>query len=414
MEETKTEIQKPKIETEQAVSVDHLYHSYPGSFMTAIEVESFGIREGEAILVTGKSGSGKSTLVNCINGVIPHVFPGITEIDPQTHRGEVYVYGMPVSKTPLAKLSTTVGTLLQDPETQVLNYKVEEEVAFGPENLCMTPEEISKRVSEAIDVVGIRGLLERETYTLSGGELQRVAMAAVLAMRPRILILDEPTSNIDPQGTEEVFELMRKMKGKTMIVVEHKVERVLPFVDRIVLVDKGEIVFDLEKEKILDHLDELMAAGVEVPEHYVVAKQLGITSTDLDKVVLEAKRRGLKLPKPERYRASEEIMNASAVVSSAERTILDASLALGKGEVLAIMGRNGAGKSTLLKALVGFTDRKLNVQLSLKVAGTDLSTSRIQERGRYLAFVPQNFDLTLVSKTVYEELAYSPKKHKVK
>lgn len=414
MDQTQVEEKKAEVTSDVAISVKGLYHSYPGTFNPAIEVEEFEIKEGQAVLITGKSGSGKSTLVNCINGVIPHIFPGTADLDPQTHRGEVFVYDMPVSKTPLSKLSTTVGTLLQDPETQVLNYKVEEEVAFGPENLCMSPEEISKRVSEAIDTVGIRHIVQRETYTLSGGELQRVAMAAVLAMRPRILIFDEPTSNIDPEGTAEVFELMRSMRGKTMIVVEHKVERVLPFVDRVVLVDNGRIVFDLEKDKILDHLDELVEAGVEIPNHYLVAKQLGITTTDVDKVILEMKKRGVKLDKPTRFVATENSLEATVKVSYKDNVILDSSVKVGKGEVLAIMGRNGAGKSTMLKALVGFTDRKLNVDLKLNVGGVDLSSSRIQDRGRYIAFVPQNFDLTLVSKTVLEEIAYSPKKHGIK
>lgn len=396
------------------VEVKNLVYAYTGAEYVAIKVHDFRIRDGEAVLIVGKSGSGKSTLVNCINGVIPHIFPGdVADLNP-VNTGQVSVLGQDVATTKLAKMSSLVGTLLQDPETQVLNYRVQEEVAFGPENLCLPRDEIAARVDEATKTVGLEPLLEKETYTLSGGELQRVALAGVLAMRPKILIFDEPTSNIDPEGTAAIFEFLKTIKGKTMIIVEHKVERVLPFVDRIVLVDNGEVALDIHKSELLENLDTLVKAGVEIPEHYLLAKQLGLDTVDVLTVRSSLRERGMTLPKPSRVNSTDRILEAKMRVSARNRVLLDASLQLNRGEVYAIMGRNGAGKSTMLKAIMGFLDRQLSSEITLHVEGVELSHSSMAERGRHVYYVPQSFDLTLVSSTVRDELAYSMKKKGVK
>ncbi len=413
--ETREVIKPDVVEAEEgAVSASNLVHTYLGSQNPALEVKTFSISEGEAVLIAGKSGSGKSTLVNCINGVIPHIFPGDSEISEQvkngTISGDVSVYEHAVRSTPLATLSTVVGTLLQDPETQVLNYKAEEEVAFGPENLCLPRDEIIERVNEAVEIAGIRHLLDRETYTLSGGELQRVALAAVIAMRPRILIFDEPTSNIDPEGTEAIFEFLKKIKGKSMIIVEHKLERILPFVDRIVLVDDGKIVFNVKKEDLMDNLDTLLKAGVEVPDYFVHAREMNLRTAELSLVTKELKRRGIKLHTPERKISSTQVMTAKAKVSSGEKVLVDAEITVGQGELVALMGRNGAGKSTFLKSVMGFVDKQLNSAIYLNVSGVDLSRAGIQKRGKYVAFVPQAFDLTLIQKNVEAEVSYSLRK----
>ncbi len=394
--------------------VKGLMHRYPGRAEPALVVDELVIGEGEFVLVTGKSGSGKSTLVSCINGVIPHLFPGDANLDPSQHSGEVYIHGLAVSKTPLHVLSTVVGTLLQDPETQVLNYDVEEEIAFGPENLCLPSDEVNRRVSEAIDSVGIRHLLGRETYTLSSGELQRVAAAAVLAMTPRVLIFDEPTSNVDPEGSAALLDLIRSLKGKSVIIVEHKVERVLPFVDRVILMDGGRIIADIPASELLNKVDLFSRYGVEIPESYEYAKSLGLNTTDTQRIASEIKRRGVSVRVKQRRMAPLKVLEAEVRVFSGERKLVDARISLGSGEILGVMGRNGAGKSTMLKALAGVLDRKLRSDVRLSVCGVDLSGGSVGERGKYIAYVPQNFDLTLVSKTVMDELTYSPRKRGVR
>ncbi|EQB73488.1 MAG: hypothetical protein AMDU4_FER2C00062G0002, partial [Ferroplasma sp. Type II] len=148
----------------KAVEINNLKFSYLGNEEPSIEVENLTIEDGETVLITGRSGGGKSTLVNCITGIIPHITHGELE-------GSVKVYGKNVAETSLAKLSSEVGIVLQNPETQVMNYGVEEEVAFGPENLCLAPEEIVSRVDESMKITGISEIKDRETYTLSGGEM---------------------------------------------------------------------------------------------------------------------------------------------------------------------------------------------------------------------------------------------------
>jgi energy-coupling factor transport system ATP-binding protein len=390
------------------VEISSLWFSYVGTGTPVLTVDSLQIEEGEVALIVGKSGGGKSTLVNCINGVIPHVFRG-------NNPDGVKVYSNLVRDTPLPKLSTVVGTLLQDPETQVINYTVEEEVAFGPENLCLPSEEIRSRVEEAMATTGVSELRERETYLLSGGELQRVALAAVLSMRPKLLIMDEPTSNIDPEGTAKVFETLTGLKGKSsLIVVEHKLERALPFVDRVILVDQGRVVFDISKDKLTDHVDELAAAGVDVPEHYIYAKRFGIDPHNVEAIRQRIVRDELKLPDPPRDISGKVIMQASAKVEASGRLLVDAEITLREHEVLAIMGRNGAGKSTLLKSIMNFLDTDVKSSCKLDVGGVDLSAAPIQKRGEHIAFVPQSFDLMLINNSVEGELAYSLKRRKVK
>ncbi len=397
--------EEPSVPEHGRILAENLSFSYTGAPESSLEVGRFETGEGDIILITGKSGSGKSTLVNCINGVIPHIFHGNLS-------GTVLTSGMTVSDTPLFKISSYVGTLLQDPSAQVLNYTVEEEVAFGPENLCLQPEEIASRVKEAVDITGLNSMLDRETYTLSGGEMQRLALASVLAMKPEILILDEPTSNIDPEGTEKIFELLKSLaRKKTMLIVEHKVERVLPFVDRIILVDGGRITLDIEKRDLPDHLEDLVSAGIEIPEHYLVARKLRLDVTDVQSVRKKAVESGLSFSSPDRSSAGKVVLNAHSTVHSDKPCpLVDTGLTLFEGEMLAIMGRNGAGKSTLLNSLCGMLDTRLKAEISLRVGDSDLSSSSVQEVGRHIAYIPQAFDIVLINSTVEDEISYSMRK----
>ena len=402
------ETASPQASFANPVDARDLVFSYVDAGKPVLTVDSFHIVDGEVALVIGKSGGGKSTLVNCFNGVIPHIFKG-------NNPGGVVVYGNVVKDTPLPKLSTMVGTLLQDPETQVVNYTVEEEIAFGPENLMMPPEEIQKRVDEAVATTGIEDLRERETYVLSGGELQRVALAAVLAMRPKMLIMDEPTSNIDPEGTARVFETLTKLKGKsTLIIVEHKLERALHFIDRVVLVDNGRIVFDIEKGKLVDHIDELHEAGVDVPEQYTLAKRFRMDPSDIEAIRQRVAQERLVLDSPRRSSGGQVVLEAFAHVEVSGKPLVDADLTLREREVLAVMGKNGAGKSTFLKAVMNFLDKELTANSTLKANGVDLSRGSIQERGKHIAYVPQSFDLMLINKSVEDEVSYSLRKRGVK
>lgn len=392
-----------------AVEIRDLQFNYLGSNKQALKIPFFSIREEETVLITGKSGSGKSTLLQCINGIIPHIIKGTME-------GEVNIFGKPVSELTVPELSRTIGTLLQDPERQIINYKVEEEIAFAPENFNLPREEIVRRIENSIEATGIESLRGRETSKLSGGEMQRVVLASVLAMDPKILILDEPTSNIDPEGTSEIFEFLNREKGKrTVVIVEHKVERVLPFVDRIVVVDHGQIVLDGRKEDLVRQAQKLFELGIEIPRHVILANLLGVSTLDAAEIGKLASERGLLPASRERSTEAPLAMAADVKASYYGGFSLDVSLSVMKGHITAIMGRNGAGKSTLLKAIIGFVEKSNGYSHSILDFGEKvLKNPDLQITGSLIGYLPQSFDLMLINKTVERELTYSMRVRKMK
>lgn len=393
----------------KAIEIEDLKFRYLGSKKPSISIPHFYVEEGESVLITGKSGSGKSTMVQCINGIIPHIVSG-------KRSGEVYLFGKPVSEQRVPEISRIVGTLLQDPERQVINYKVEEEIAFAPENFNLPREEILEKIEKAIGAVGIDHLRGKETSRLSGGEMQRVALAAVLSMDPRILILDEPTSNIDPEGTRDIFQFLREEKGKrTILIVEHKVERILPFVDRIVVVDNGEIVLDGRTDDLINEAQALMELGIEIPRHILLANQMGITSYDIDEVRDVALERGMLPEEKVRAHGHESALSTDVKVDYREGFSLRVSASIAAGTITAVMGRNGAGKSTFLKALIGFIDRdQAVVESPIHMKGLMLTDPNLQTRGKHIGYLPQSFDLMLINRTVEKEMHYSSRVRKAK
>ena len=379
------------------IEVKGLEVVYQGRASPSLVVDELSIEEGESVLIVGKSGSGKSTLVNVLNGVIPNMITA--EV-----RGKVSVFGKDPRRTPIYELSRYVGTVLQNPEMQSFNYSVEDEIAYGPENLMLPKDEIWRRVEHSAKVTGVYHLLDRDTTTLSGGELQRIIIASVLAMEPKALILDEPTSNIDPKGTAQIFELVRRFREekRTLIIVEHKLERVLPYVDRVILVDKGRVVFDVSRDELVKKADLLHKAGVEIPEYYLYMKERG-------------ELREYKYSPPSRREGKEEVLYAKVKVwvKKTGKILVDTEIRLRKGEIVALMGNNGAGKTTLLKAIMGLIDeKKLGVEEKIIVKGKDLSRAGIGRRGDYIAYLPQNFDVMLVKRTVEDEVAFAMKARK--
>lgn len=396
----------------KAIEIKNLEFYYQGEEEPALVIDDFYVVQGESILITGKSGSGKSTLINCLNGIIPNVISG--EIS-----GSVKLNGEEVSKMRLPDIAKVVGTLLQDPERQVMNYSIEDEIAFGPENLKLPRDEIQRRIDKVVDVVGIKDFIGRETSKLSGGELQRVALASVLALEPSILILDEPTSNIDPEGTEHIFKFLQEnKKHMTQLIVEHKVERALPFVDRVVVINNGRIILNVSKEHLMNKADILLEAGIEIPEEYIYSKKLQLDTVDPEIVKEKIWERGLVLSHRVRKNEGPVMLTADVKVSVKgveSQKIVDSRLTVKKGQVYCIMGKNGAGKTTLLKAIMDFLNKKMFLAESgLSVENEDLTKADYVMRGRKLAYLPQNFDLMLVSKTVEEEIYFSSKHRKIK
>jgi len=204
------------------LSIDSLAFRYRSRTEPSIREISFEVKPGELLLIAGASGCGKTTLVRCINGLVPRSYKG--ELS-----GKILMQGIDTTTLTLARISQMVGTVLQDPERQILGTRVLSEVAFGLENLGLSREEIYHSVDEALNYLGISQLRERETFNLSGGEKQKVALAGVLAMHPGLLLLDEPLASLDPASAQETLALVRRMadEGMAVLMVEHRVEDVL-------------------------------------------------------------------------------------------------------------------------------------------------------------------------------------------
>jgi energy-coupling factor transporter ATP-binding protein EcfA2 len=221
------------------VQIEGLTFHYPDSEPVLRDI-NLEIKRGEFIGITGPSGAGKTTLCMCLKGLIPHVIGG-------TMRGRVIVQGKNTRKTEPSILAEAVAMVFQDPEAQIVGLTVEEDLAFGPENLMRPPDLIRAAIPRVLQTVGLSGYERRETYRLSGGQKQRIAIASALMMEPQVLILDEPTSELDPQGKDEVFEVVRTLREEhdvTIIMVEHEVEQLADVADRIIALDHGSIVAD--------------------------------------------------------------------------------------------------------------------------------------------------------------------------
>jgi energy-coupling factor transport system ATP-binding protein len=323
-------------------TVERLSFAYPDG-APALRDVSLALEAGEAVLVLGLSGSGKSTLLRALAGLVPHFHGG-------RFGGRVDVLGSDTRRARPAELAGRVATLFQDPEDQIVMARVEHEVAFGLENLGVPPGRIEGRVEEALASVGALELAGRATYELSSGELQRVCLAAALALRPQLLLLDEPTSQLDPEGAEAVIELASAQR-LAVVVSEHRSERLLEAVDRVVFMDAGRILFDGAPDVARSWLGRERPAWVEQAVAPPALEPGGVVA------------------------ALEDVSFAYG-----ERAVVArADLELQRGEVVALRGPNGSGKTTLAKLAAGLLE---------PAAGRVLRRGRAaylsQDPGRYL------------------------------
>ena len=246
----------------QALCLNDVTYCYPGVQKPALEKINLEIHSGEFIGIVGANGSGRSSLCYTMNGLIPHSVGGTLE-------GQVVVRGIDTHNSTTAEIAQWVGLVFSDPEAQLTQLTVADEVAFGPANLGIPREKIALLVKESLKLVQLEGLEERNTHSLSGGQQQRLAIASVLAMKPDILILDEPTSNLDPKGTFEVFSIVHRLNQEnntTVIMVEHQVDLLAQFATRILAMDKGKIIADGSPEKIFAQVELLSSIDVQIPQ----------------------------------------------------------------------------------------------------------------------------------------------------
>ncbi len=251
------------------IAIEHLTFKYPSAQDSeaakvkdaALNDISLSVQAGEFVGITGPAGAGKSTLVLTINGIIPHFQSG-------TFQGRVLINGHDTFETSCSEISRQVGSVFQDPEAQLVAPTVEDEIAFGLENFGFEPETIETRIRESLQFIGISHLRNRSTSELSGGQKQRVSIAAAIALRPGILILDEPTSELDPIGTMEVFEVLKKLNhefGLTILVVEQKINILMEYIQRLLIMNRGALLVDKTPREIIAGPETLQSVGLRVP-----------------------------------------------------------------------------------------------------------------------------------------------------
>jgi energy-coupling factor transport system ATP-binding protein len=344
------------------LAVERLTYAYPGAAAPPLADLTLHVEEGELVVLAGRSGSGKSTLLRLAGGLVPHVHGG-------TVSGSALVAGMDVRRHGPGELAAVAGSLFQDPETQVVMGTVRNELAFPLENRGESPAAIARGVEEAALALGIASLLERPTHALSGGELQRVALAAALVGRPRLVLLDEPTSQLDPVAGDELIGLLRRLNeewGTTILLAEHRLERCLTAADRVIAMVDGRIACDADPARFLAWAHD-RAPALETPG----ARLLAGAGLGPAPVGVKQARATLRLhgalpaddsgPAPRRAVPLARSASGSAlrlrgvwVEPKGQPAILrGVDLSIGAGERVALMGRNGAGKSTLLRHVAG-------------------------------------------------------------
>jgi len=329
---------------------------------------SFRVRKNTITLLSGKSGVGKSSLLMCIARVIPNIVKGDI-------KGEIIYKNTNIENKGIEAVSGSIGYMFQDPESQLCSFTVEDEIAFGLENLNIAPNEIDRIIGETLSRTGIRSLRKRNLNQLSGGEKQKVALSSILALDPEFIIMDEPTANLDPKSTREIVDLIRKLRddmGKTILIVEHKVREIRNIVDDVIdLNEHGAIKVDKD-EFFENHLKE---------------SQLPVKK------------------KKEDLKGDPVIQIENLYFSYKDGEVLrDINFSLSKGEIAAIIGPNGAGKSTLTKLLMGLL-KPCKGRILLN--NTDISRMSPMDIGKNLGLVFQNPEHQFIKMTVEEELALS-------
>jgi len=374
--------------------VKNLSFRYRDRKELAIKDISLEVAQGELLLVAGASGCGKTTLIRCINGLIPRSYKG--ELT-----GEVLLNGQSMAGSPLSRISQIVGTVLQDPERQIMGSRVLSEVAFGLENLGLTREEILKRADEAMEYLGIVDLRDRETFHLSGGEKQKVALAGVLSMQPHILLLDEPLASLDPASAQETLSMVRRLadEGMTVVMIEHRVEDVLRIKpDRVLFMTEGEVRYLGAVEGLIKVVNY---HEVKLPAEMVIMK----AASELPSSELKTIPKGSRMTIDKEAEPLVRFEDVAFDYEGGADVLRGITLDINRGDIIAVLGPNGAGKTTLVKHAIGLLKPKSGRVL---VNGRDTRDLSVAQIANTLGYVFQSPSHMLFAPTVYEELAFGP------
>lgn len=392
----------------------------------ALKDIDLSVEEGTFVGLIGPSGAGKSTLASAITGAIPHHYRGRLF-------GSTLVAGLDTCEAPLTDIAKVVGSVLQDIDAQMVASVVEDELLFGLENFGVDHREIEGRIASALDAVGIADLRHREIATLSGGQKQKVAIAAILAMTPRVIVMDEPTSALDPASARDVFEVLRRAKeltGMTVILIEQTVALLAEYCDRVVVIDQGRIALDGTPTDVFSHGETLRAIGVDTPRTVRISNSLaeaGLAPNDSPALTLdgaEALVAGILAPglsesspivprtlgdEPDARNTVDErpiivdVAGAAYSYGTGQAGIEGINLTVRAGEILAVVGQNGAGKTTFTKLLNGLIKPSAGV---VRIAGLDTRTTPVSVLASHAATLFQNPDRQLCRNTVVEEISF--------
>lgn len=392
------------------IELREVTYSYPGNKLPVLRDLSLEVAEGEFLLVIGASGSGKSTLLRCLNGLVPHFYGG-------TFLGQIRVAGRdPLAEGPRG-MSNTVGFVLQDPESQFVVDSVEDELAFAMENHNLEPSVMRKRVEEVLDQLNIAHLRNRKINTLSGGEKQRVAIGAVLTLQPDVLVLDEPTSQLDPQAAEEVLTTLQKLNsdlGLTIVLSEHRLERVVQYADRLMYLPGH------AESPLLGSPPEILLQVDLVPPLIKLAKEMEWRPLPLTIKDGLSFARGLSIHPDQgqdlSFRDGMDQSSPEAIVNirdlwfsyDGHEALTGLSLSVAAGEFVALMGRNGSGKTTLLKHMVGLLHPDRG---RVELWGEDIRGRDVEDIARRVGYVPQNPGSVLFADTLRDELDFTRRSH---
>lgn len=392
----------------------------------ALKDIDLSVEEGTFVGLVGPSGAGKSTLASAITGAIPHHYRGRLF-------GSTLVAGLDTCEASLTDIAKVAGSVLQDIDAQMVASVVEDELLFGLENFGIDHREIEGRIASALDAVGIADLRHREIATLSGGQKQKVAIAAILAMTPRVIVMDEPTSALDPASARDVFEVLRRAKeltGMTVILIEQTVALLAEYCDRVVVIDQGRIALDGTPTDVFSHGETLRAIGVDTPRTVRISNSLaetGLAPNDSPALTLDGAESlvaGILAPglsesspivprtlgdRPDARNTVDErpiivdVAGAAYSYGTGQAGIEGINLTVRAGEILAVVGQNGAGKTTFTKLLNGLIKPSAGV---VRIAGLDTRTTPVSVLASHAATLFQNPDRQLCRNTVVEEISF--------
>lgn len=404
-----------------SLKVDLLQFKYKNSLTNIFNSLNFKIEKGEFVGLMGRTGSGKTTAMMLLNGLIPHFIEG-------EFKGNVFANSMNTQRYRIQTMARFIGLVLQDAETQIFGITVERDVAFGPSNLSFGKEKIQEVVSKSLKAVGLDGYEKRITSELSGGEKQRLAIAGVLAMEPEILVLDEPTSELDPVGRGEIYKFLSGIKEKgevTILVSSHDTEDMLEYADRIIVLDNGQKVWEGNPTILFKDVIHAKKMGIRPPEiaeigtHFQTHKLLVRDSVFINKneFLQFAKNKFTSFENfNKNSKKSYSINNNLVAIETKELSfnyqqknsvLKDLNIKIHKGEFVALIGKNGAGKTTFSKHLNGLLRPTSG---SIFINGNDISQVTTAQLSKEVGYIFQNPDHQIFSATVYDEVEFGLKK----